>query len=125
MRRAPLTSGHLRVRPLDSCGAVRDRCASTAQRGATGRTHDRPGREVRVRISALVIAADVIAGVTPLRAQQRPAHDTLPAAVVQRFVDAANAHDLASMAALVAPSVVFGALPAGEPFATGRDSVRA
>lgn len=51
--------------------------------------------------------------------------DTMPAAVVQRFVDAANAHDAAAMAALVAPDAVFATFPGGRVFAQGRDSVHA
>jgi hypothetical protein len=51
--------------------------------------------------------------------------DTLPAAVVQRFVDAATARDADAMAALVAPDVVFARFPDGGVIAQGRDSVRA
>jgi hypothetical protein len=55
----------------------------------------------------------------------RPASDTLPAAVVQRFVDAANARDAAAMSALVAPGAVFGRFPGGAVLAASRDSVHA
>lgn len=51
--------------------------------------------------------------------------DTLPATVVQRFVDAANARDAAAMSALVAPDAVFERFPAGGVLAAGRDSVHA
>lgn len=66
----------------------------------------------------------MFAAVTPLRAQ-RLTSDTLPSAVVQRFVDGANARDLEKMIATLAPGVVFHALPGGEAIATSRDSVRA
>jgi uncharacterized protein (TIGR02246 family) len=51
--------------------------------------------------------------------------DTLPEAVVQRFVDAANARDAAAMSALVAPEAVFQRFPGGEVMAEGRDAVHA
>jgi hypothetical protein len=63
-------------------------------------------------------------GGAPLPAQQ-PALDTLPAAVVQRFVDAANAGNVGAMMTTVAPEAAFTSLPSGQPLATGRDSVRA
>ena len=53
------------------------------------------------------------------------APDTMPAAVVQRFVDAANARDAAAMAALVAPDAVFARFPDGSILAQGRDSIHA
>ena len=53
------------------------------------------------------------------------AADTAPAAVVQRFVDAANARDLAALTALVAPEAVFLRLLDGQVLAQGRDSIRA
>jgi len=51
--------------------------------------------------------------------------DTMPAAVVQRFVDAANARDLAAMIALVAPDAVFASFPGGAVLAQSRDSIHA
>ena len=51
--------------------------------------------------------------------------DTAPAAVVQRFVDAANARDLAALTALVAPDAVFLRLLDGRVLAQSRDSIRA
>jgi hypothetical protein len=75
-------------------------------------------------ILPFAIAVTSVAGVMPLRAQ-RPTNDTIPAAVVQRFVDAANARDLGAMVSTLAEGVVFGALPGAESIATGRDSVRA
>jgi hypothetical protein len=56
---------------------------------------------------------------------QAPSVDTTPVAVVQRFVDGANARDLALMMSAVAPEAVFAPLPDGEPLAVGRDSVEA
>lgn len=49
----------------------------------------------------------------------------MPAAVVQRFVDAANARQLDSVMATVASEAVFGSLPDNGMTITGRDSVRA
>ena len=51
--------------------------------------------------------------------------DTLPATVVQRFVDAANARDIAAMAALVAPGAIFARFPDGRVIAQSRDSIHA
>ncbi|HET7770464.1 MAG TPA: nuclear transport factor 2 family protein [Chloroflexota bacterium] len=51
--------------------------------------------------------------------------DTTPVGVVQRFVDGANARDLALMMSAVAPDAVFAPLPDGAPLAVGRDSVQA
>jgi uncharacterized protein (TIGR02246 family) len=70
---------------------------------------------------ALLAALATLAG--PAAAQQAPA-DTMPAAVVQRFVDAANARDAAAMAALVAPDAVFAQFPGDRVFAEGRDGIR-
>ncbi len=53
------------------------------------------------------------------------AADTVPAAVVQRFVDAANARDVAAMVALVSPDARFVRFPGGQVIAQGRDSIRA
>lgn len=58
-------------------------------------------------------------------AAQHAATDTTPAAVVQRFVDGANARDIAAMVATLAEDVVFASLPTAQPFAIGRDSVEA
>ena len=53
------------------------------------------------------------------------AADTLPAAVVQRFVDAANARDAGAMAALVATDAVFAQFPDGAVLRQSRDSIHA
>jgi hypothetical protein len=66
----------------------------------------------------------LLASASPLRSQAAPV-DTTPVAVVQRFVDGANARDLALMMSTVAPEAVFAPLPGGEPLAVGRDSVQA
>jgi hypothetical protein len=72
----------------------------------------------------LVIAA-VTAGITPVLQAQIAVPDTLPAAVVQRFVDGANARQLEMMMSAVAPGAVFGPLPDNGLRITGRDSVEA
>lgn len=75
-------------------------------------------------LSALLTLLAALAGTAGAQ-QPAPAQaDTLPAAVVQRFVDAANARDVAAMAALVAPDAVFARFPDGRVFARSRDSVR-
>lgn len=70
----------------------------------------------------------LVLGVTiPAVAQEGGAAvpDTMPAAVVQRFVDEANARDADAMAALVAPDAVFARFPGGAVIATGRDGIHA
>lgn len=66
----------------------------------------------------------LLASASPLLSQAAPL-DTTPGAVVQRFVDGANARDLALMMSAVAPEAVFAPLPDGPPLAVGRDSVQA
>jgi hypothetical protein len=66
----------------------------------------------------------LLAGSSPLHSQAVPL-DTTPVAVVQRFVDGANARDLKAMMSTVAPDAVFAPLPENEPLAVGRDSVQA
>jgi hypothetical protein len=61
--------------------------------------------------------------VVPLHGQQTVS-DTLPSAVVQRFVNAANARNIDAMMATVAPGAIFRVLPVGNAMAVGRDSVR-
>jgi hypothetical protein len=75
----------------------------------------------------LTAAALLLATAAPARAQAgAPASpDTVPAAVVQRFVDAANARDAVAMGALVAPDAVFSIFPDGRVIAQGRDSIQA
>jgi uncharacterized protein (TIGR02246 family) len=51
--------------------------------------------------------------------------DTMPATVVQRFVDAANARDAIAMAELVTPDAVFAQFPDERTIAQGRDGIRA
>ncbi|MES2304612.1 MAG: SgcJ/EcaC family oxidoreductase [Gemmatimonadota bacterium] len=50
--------------------------------------------------------------------------DTMPAAVVQRFVDAANSRDARAIAALVAPDASFERFPGGGVLVQGRDSIQ-
>jgi hypothetical protein len=82
----------------------------------------------RVTMSAMRCPMGVLLALTiavpPLLAQVA-GPDSTPAAVVQRFVDAANAADVGAMMTGVAPEAVFASLPGGHPLATGRDSVRA
>jgi hypothetical protein len=66
----------------------------------------------------------LLAGASPLLSQAAPV-DTTPVAVVQRFVDGANARNLGVMMSTVAPEAVFAPLSGGEPLAVGRDSVQA
>jgi hypothetical protein len=49
----------------------------------------------------------------------------MPAVVVQRFVDAANARDAVAMAALVAPDAVFARFPDGQAIVRNRDGIQA
>jgi hypothetical protein len=76
---------------------------------------------VRIAVTA-VVAAGTLLG-SPLSAQRR-ASDTLAPAVVQRFVDAANARDIPAMMVTVAPEAVFSVLPGGEVLGAGQDSIR-
>ena len=76
-----------------------------------------------MRIAA-VVPAFVLVAVNQLWAQRRDV-DTLAPAVVQRFVDAANARDVPGMMATVAPEAVFSVLPSGEVLGAGQDSIRA
>jgi hypothetical protein len=66
----------------------------------------------------------LLASASPLLSQVAPV-DTMPVAVVQRFVDGANLRDLPLMMSTVAPEAVFAPLPDGAPLAVGRDSVEA
>jgi hypothetical protein len=96
--------------PLADSGA---RSGSSVQRAAAR----------RVRVLGITLLG-LLAGASPLLPQAPPA-DTMPVAVVQRFVDGANARDLALMMAVVAPEAVFARLPHGQPLAIGRDSIQA
>jgi hypothetical protein len=71
-----------------------------------------------------ITLAGLLAGASPL-VSQAATLDTTPVAVVQRFVDGANARNLAVMMSTVASEAVFAPLPDGNPLAVGRDSVRA
>jgi hypothetical protein len=80
------------------------------------------GGFVRIAVTAVVAAGTLGLG-SPLPAQQRDT-DTLAPAVVQRFVDAANARDIPAMMVTVAPEAVFSVLPSGEVLGAGQDSIR-
>ena len=67
----------------------------------------------------------LLGSASPLASQAPAGVDTTPVGVVQRFVDGANARDLALMMSAVAPDAVFAPLPDGAPLAVGRDSVQA
>ncbi len=77
-----------------------------------------------MKTTVLAITANMIGLAAPMHAQTAMP-DTAPAAVVQRFVDAANARNLDNMMATVASQAIFGSLPDNGMAATGRDSVRA
>jgi hypothetical protein len=80
------------------------------------------GRIMRVHEITLL---GLLATASPLASQAPAPVDTTPVGVVQRFVDGANARNLALMMSAVAPDAVFAQLPGGAPLAVGRDSVQA
>jgi len=80
------------------------------------------GGLVRIAVTA-VVAAGTLGVASPLSAQRHDT-DTLAPAVVQRFVDAANARDIPAMMVTVAPEAVFSVLPSGEILGAGQDSIR-
>ena len=67
----------------------------------------------------------LLATASPVASQAPATVDTTPVGVVQRFVDGANARNLALMMSAVAPGAVFEQLSDGAPLAVGRDSVEA
>ena len=73
----------------------------------------------------LTALASPVAAQQPAPSPVAEASDTMPAAVVQRFVDAANARDAEAMATLVAPQAVFARFPSGQTLVEGRDGIRA
>ena len=80
--------------------------------------------ESRLAVTRVLLAGVMLAIAAPVLAQGAPS-DTMPAAVVQRFVDAANARQLDALMSTVAPSATFAGLPEGGRSLVGRDSVRA
>jgi hypothetical protein len=80
--------------------------------------------ELGVRVHEITLLGLLVTA-SPLAAQASAAVDTTPVAVVQRFVDGANARDLALMLSVVAPDAVFAPLTDGAPLAVGRDSIQA
>jgi hypothetical protein len=77
-----------------------------------------------MRIATFLGTCASLGVLAPLHAQST-GQESPPSAVVQRFVDAAIARDLDAMIETLGEEVVFAALPTAQPFATGRDSVRA
>ena len=77
-----------------------------------------------MRVHEITLLA-LLVSAPPLSSQVPATVDTTPVGVVQRFVDGANARDLALMMSTVAPDAVFAPLPDGAPLAAGRDSVQA
>ncbi len=69
-------------------------------------------------------AAALLLGITSSLQGQQDASAS-PEAVVQRFVDAANARDADAMAVLVAEDAVFARLPGGEVILDGRERIHA
>ena len=76
--------------------------------------------------TVLSVTAVLLAIASSARAQQdrSPSRDAKPEAVVQRFVDAANARNANAMVALVAPDAVFARFPGGQVIAQNRDGIR-
>lgn len=83
-----------------------------------------PEKTMRVSLITTALLLGLTAGAS---AQQGAAaeHDSMPARVVQRFVDAANARDANAMAALVAIDSRFERFPGGQVIVQSRDSIRA
>ena len=79
----------------------------------------------------LILLLVLFISMSTVMSGQRPAPiryaaaDTMPANVVQRFVDAANVRDANAMSELVSEDVVFARFPDGRVFVQGRDSIRA
>ena len=93
------------------------------QLNGTARFRERDGRTMLVIEDAL--GREMVRAVRDPSAPGSAVMDTMPAAVVQRFVDAANARDAKAMGALVAPEAVFARFPDGRVLAQGRDSIHA
>jgi len=72
----------------------------------------------------LTIAVILVVASSHPRQQNLPRADTRPEAVVQRFVDAAEARDAVAMAALVAPDAIFAQFPSGGIIVQGRERIQ-
>jgi hypothetical protein len=73
----------------------------------------------------LTIAVILVVASSPSRQQKNPARSAArPEAVVQRFVDAAEARDAVAMAAVVAPDAIFARFPSGEIIVQGRERIQ-
>jgi uncharacterized protein (TIGR02246 family) len=77
---------------------------------------------MKLSICAAVLL--VVTGVAQAQEGKAPPRIATPEAVVQRFVDAANARDADAMAALVAPDALFARFPGGQVIAQKRDGIR-
>ena len=77
---------------------------------------------MRIVLSAAVV---LVAIASSARSQDpAPSSETTPEAVVQRFVDAANARNASAMVALVAPDAIFARFPGGQVIAQTRDGIQ-
>lgn len=74
--------------------------------------------------TALLLSASLLTVASAAGAQQG-ATPASPEAVVQGFVDAANARNPGAMSALVAEDAVFARLPGGEVMLDGRERIHA
>jgi hypothetical protein len=73
----------------------------------------------------LTIAVILVVASSPSRQQKNPARSAArPEAVVQRFVDAAEARDAVAMAAVVTPDAIFARFPSGEIIVQGRERIQ-
>jgi hypothetical protein len=73
----------------------------------------------------LTVAVILVVASSPSRQQKNLARSAArPEAVVQRFVDAAEARDAVAMAAVVAPDAIFARFPSGEIIVQGRERIQ-
>ena len=91
-----------------------------------GRYQESMGDDVRDKLTELRVDVDTVRLAPPARAPDpvEPA-DTLPSAVVQQFVDAANRGDPAAMAAVLSTGAVFYEFPSGREMVRGREAIEA
>ncbi len=114
-----VSGGKIRVHPVGGPPVDVEQATGTT-------TWDRPVHRHHVEnIGTTTVRIVLVEVKAALALSQSAAGDTMPAAVVQRFVDAANARDAKAMAALVAPDAVFARFPDSRITTTGRDSIEA
>ena len=77
-----------------------------------------------MRILVIAAVSLAVTGIAQAQESKVPPRSSTPEAVVQRFVDAANARDAEGMAALVAPDALFARFPGGQLIAQNRDGIR-